>query len=163
MSNDSQSGDEKNVTVDVIDVDEIAPPSIDDAASNLKSLTGPKKVSNTESILERLANEYGDFTSLIGAKLSCYADLSAAPKPPVVRKRGRPRKHFPPPSDPPSNGPDVIPPGKNTSLSLKQGDKTKNANNCIKKRRKRKVKGYPWGQVKKKKKISVNVSFMYLL
>jgi len=106
-----------------------------------ENINSPK---HEDSILEKLNAECSNLTSTVPLPnlLPCV-NATESEKSTVVRKRGRPRKHFS--TKPPlSNNP------RPSSNAL-------NSSNPFKKRRKRKVKGYPWGPNKKKKKILTEV------
>ena len=101
-----------------------------------------------ESILKRLTKECESFSELLTSKTCCVKLNKLEPsEAPVVRKRGRPRKHFPT---------DI--PDKNMTLPFSPGPPRKPHEIVVKKKRKRKVKDYPWGSIKKKRKVLSDVS-----
>lgn len=127
------------------------PSSVSTVAQSTSNMSASK-----DSILQRLSEECESLSGSIANVKKTYLKQPSKPDPvtPLVRKRGRPRKHFPPPD-------------KTPLFSLSPADTSSPVTHnktVIKKKRKRKVKGYPWGSIKKKRKfIQPDVSFYLLI
>ena len=132
--------------------------SIDDATvmplkvnndSNVTKEISPEKTKmpdRGDSILEKLNAECSSLYSASSLLSYVHRNNSTSVCSPVVRKRGRPRKHFP---------------SSQTNLisSPRPSSNASDLSYPSKKKRKRKVKGYPWGPNKKKKKVVIEVRF----
>ena len=156
MSLDSNQSESVTNIVDVTSVDDVACTSLASSTTTTVSVSTSNSTHYSdvggESILEKLNAECSSLKATVPAPslVPCVNFARTKIPPTVVRKRGRPRKQ-PLPLDPISNSENLTPHSNAFTQSSKRLPS--------KKKRKRKVKDYPWGRIKKKKKNLVEVRF----